>query len=56
VELAPYGLSLLWHPRFDADAAHRYVRDVFVRAANEVARDRHEGARTRLSATRRAKR
>uniref|UniRef100_A0A832MLB0 LysR family transcriptional regulator n=1 Tax=Eiseniibacteriota bacterium TaxID=2212470 RepID=A0A832MLB0_UNCEI len=31
--LAPYALNLLWHPRLDNDPAHRWLRDVFVRAA-----------------------
>lgn len=47
-KLRPYALSLVWHPRVDADASHRFVRDVFVRAAREVAAERHEHARTRL--------
>jgi DNA-binding transcriptional LysR family regulator len=46
--LRPYALSLVWHPRLDADPAHRFLRDVFVRAANEVATDRHTSPRTRL--------
>ncbi|MBK7536759.1 MAG: hypothetical protein IPI49_15610 [Myxococcales bacterium] len=27
--LRPYALSLLWHPRFDGDAAHRFCAQVF---------------------------
>lgn len=46
--LRPYALSLVWHPRLDADPAHRFFREVFVRAADEVAAERHERARTRL--------
>ncbi len=48
LDLQPYALSLVWHPRFDGDPAHRYLRDVFARAAAEAAGDRHEEPRTRL--------
>lgn len=51
VKLRPYALSLVWHPRFDGDAAHRFLREVFLRAAAEAAGDRHEGPRTRLDPT-----
>lgn len=51
VELQPYALSLVWHPRVDADAGHRFLRDVFARAAHEAAAERHPGPRTRLDAT-----
>lgn len=46
--LRPFALSLLWHARLDGDAEHRFLREVFVRAAKEVAGERHEDARTRL--------
>jgi DNA-binding transcriptional LysR family regulator len=49
--LRPYALSLVWHPRLDGDAAHRFLREVFVRAAAEAAGERHAGARTRLDVT-----
>ena len=48
VRLRPYALSLVWHPRLDADAGHRFLRDAFLRAAQEVASERHAGSRTRL--------
>jgi DNA-binding transcriptional LysR family regulator len=48
VPLRPYALSLVWHPRLDADAGHRFLREVFLRAAKEVAGERHEEPRTRL--------
>ncbi|HVE85158.1 MAG TPA: LysR substrate-binding domain-containing protein, partial [Myxococcales bacterium] len=48
VELRPYALSLVWHPRFDGDAGHRFARDAFARAAREAAGDQHPDARTRL--------
>lgn len=51
LELRPYALSLLWHPRVDADEGHRFVRDVFVRAAQEAAGERHDAPRTRLDAS-----
>lgn len=51
VPLRPYALSLVWHPRLDADPAHRFLRDVFLRAAREVAGERHEEPRTRLDAS-----
>ena len=35
--LEPYTLTLLWHPREDADPAHRWLRDLFVRAARTAA-------------------
>jgi DNA-binding transcriptional LysR family regulator len=51
VRLRPYALSLVWHPRVDADPGHRFVRDVFLRAAREVAGERHGTPRTRLDAS-----
>jgi DNA-binding transcriptional LysR family regulator len=51
VKLRPYALSLVWHPRVDSDAGHRFLRDVFLRAAKEAATERHEEPRTRLDAT-----
>ncbi|HVE81524.1 MAG TPA: LysR substrate-binding domain-containing protein, partial [Myxococcales bacterium] len=46
--LRPYALSLVWHPRFDGDAGHRFLREAFARAAREEAGDVHPGARMRL--------
>jgi DNA-binding transcriptional LysR family regulator len=51
--LLPYALSLVWHPRMDGDAAHRWLREAFVRAAREAAGDVHPGARTRLGGKKR---
>jgi DNA-binding transcriptional LysR family regulator len=48
IPLRPYALSLVWHPRIDADAGHRFLREVLLRAAAEVAGERHEEPRTRL--------
>jgi DNA-binding transcriptional LysR family regulator len=51
MELRPYALSLVWHPRFDGDEAHRFLREVIVRAAREETGELHPGARTRLDVT-----
>ncbi len=51
LKLRPYALSLVWHPRVDGDEAHRFLRDVFLRAARQVAGERHEAPRTRLDVT-----
>ena len=56
IRLRPYALSLLWHPRGDGDAGHRFLREVFLRAAKEMAAERHEEPRTRLDAGERASR
>lgn len=50
LDARPYALSLVWHPRFDGDPGHRFVRDALVRVAREVAGDTHPEARTRLEA------
>jgi DNA-binding transcriptional LysR family regulator len=36
VELPPYPVVQTWHPRFDADAAHRWLRACVVRAATPL--------------------
>ena len=46
--LRPYALGLVWHPRLDADPAHRFLREALLRAAEEVAGERHDAPRTRL--------
>lgn len=51
LKLRPYALSLLWHPRVDADPAQRFLRDVFVRASKERAAEHHASPRTRLDPT-----
>lgn len=48
LKLRPYALGLVWHPRVEAEAGHRFLRDVFLRASKEAAADRHESPRTRL--------
>lgn len=49
--LAPYALSLIWHPRLDADPGHRWLRETIVAAAAQAARGRHDNARRRLDNT-----
>lgn len=51
VKLRPYALSLVWHPRLDGDGGHRFLRDVFLRASQEAAGERHDKPRTRLDMT-----
>ena len=46
--LRPYALKVVWHPRFDSDAGHAWLRDALVRAARKVAGDVHADARTSL--------
>ncbi len=51
IKLRPYALSLVWHPRVDSDAGHRFLREVFLRASKETAGEQHELPRTRLDVT-----
>jgi DNA-binding transcriptional LysR family regulator len=46
--LAPYALSLLWHPRLEDEPANRWLREVFLRAAREAVPDEHPQARRSL--------
>jgi DNA-binding transcriptional LysR family regulator len=48
IALRPYALSLVWHPRFDGDGEHRWLREAFVRAAAAAAQEVHPDARSRL--------
>jgi DNA-binding transcriptional LysR family regulator len=48
LKLRPYALSLVWHPRYEGDPGHKFLRDVFHHAARDVARERHALPRTRL--------
>lgn len=41
IAVRPYALRLVWHPRFEADRAHAWVRNAFVRAAKLAAGDSH---------------
>jgi len=51
IPLRPYALSIVWHPRFDADPGHRFLRQALVRAAQMGAADVHDRPRTRLDAS-----
>lgn len=55
LELRPYALSLLWHPRFDGDSAHKFLRDIFMRAARDAAPEKHAAPRTRLEPSNKTK-
>lgn len=46
--LRPYALSMVWHPRYDGDAGHRFLRETLNRAAKQAAAGVHPSARTRL--------
>jgi DNA-binding transcriptional LysR family regulator len=48
LELSPYALKQVWHPRWDGDAGHRFLRESLARAAQTAAGDVHPGARTTL--------
>jgi DNA-binding transcriptional LysR family regulator len=49
LKLVPYTLSMVWHPRMDGDAAHRWLREAVLRAARAAAPGAVPGARTRLA-------
>jgi len=36
-EIAPYTLSLVWHPRFDGDTTHRWLRETLAESCAELA-------------------
>ncbi len=48
LDLAPFALSLVWHPRFDGDAGHRWLREQFAAASAELDGRTHPQARNRL--------
>lgn len=50
VEMRPFTLSMVWHPRFDNDAGHSWLREQWLGAAQQVVPDRHPNARRRLDA------
>ena len=54
--LLPYALKVVWHPRFDGDPAHAWLREALQRAARASAGDAHPNPRTSLSAPSRKKR
>lgn len=47
--LEPFTLSMVWHPRFDGDEAHQWLRAQLLEAT--AGADAHPRARRRLSAT-----
>ncbi|HWN70579.1 MAG TPA: LysR family transcriptional regulator [Haliangium sp.] len=57
--LPHYTLTMAWHERHDNDPAHRWLRDVLVRAASRLPalerRERSEGERRRAPMRRRSK-
>ena len=49
IPLEPFALSMVWHPRFDGDQAHRWLRQRLVAVTTELDGLRHAGARRKLS-------
>ena len=49
--LRPFALSMVWHPRFDADPGHQWLRGQLVRVTQAMAGLSHEDPRRRLSRT-----
>jgi DNA-binding transcriptional LysR family regulator len=47
--LEPFALSMVWHPRFDADPAHRWIREQLLDVSREKDGLVHRSARKRLS-------
>ncbi len=46
--LEPYTLSLVWHPRFDGDPAHAWLREQLLEVSRECETPLVPGARRRL--------
>lgn len=49
IPLEPFALSMVWHPRFDADAGHRWFREQLVQVTQAMAAMGHAKPRRRLS-------
>ena len=49
--LPPYALHLLWHPRLENEPANQWLREVFLRAAREVAPETSKGPSENRRAT-----
>jgi DNA-binding transcriptional LysR family regulator len=49
--LEPFALAMVWHPRFDADAGHRWLRERLVEVTRSMDAMPHETPRRRLSRT-----
>lgn len=47
--LEPFALSLVWHPRFDADQGHRWLRERLLTVTQSMDARAHERPRHRLS-------
>jgi DNA-binding transcriptional LysR family regulator len=56
IPLKAYTLSLLWHPRHDSSAEHTWLRQLFVKAAEQAAPGIDPRAKTKIRSSRRAKR
>ena len=54
--LRPYALKLIWHPRYDRDPGHAWLRDAMQRAAQVSAGGLHADPRTQLATRARHKR
>lgn len=49
--LEPFALSMVWHPRFDADPGHRWLRDTLHGVTQSMGAMAHPSPRRRLSKT-----
>lgn len=49
--LAPFALSMVWHPRFDGDATHAWLREQLVTVTQRLDGLAHKDARRRLGRT-----
>lgn len=49
IPLEPFALSMVWHPRFDGDPAHAWLREQLLEATRASDAAAHRGARRRLS-------
>ncbi len=47
--LEPFALSMVWHPRFDTDPGHRWLREQLIRVTKSMGAMSHQGSRRRLS-------
>lgn len=49
LELEPFALSMVWHPRLDSDPGHRWLRERLVEVTQAQEAMAHPGSRRRLS-------
>ena len=47
--LEPFALSMVWHPRFDGDLAHRWLREQLLEATRALDGLAHPAPRRQLS-------